>query len=1471
MNKILGIDMGTSSIGLTVRNIENSNNIVNQLELFSSVIFKSGAGKDDKGFTVKSYAGERTSKRSPRRLYQARKYRIWETLKVLIKYKLCPLSSADLDKWCKYDKEKGLKREYPIDANKFEQWIRLDFNGDGQSDYSSPYQLRAELATEQLDFSIELNRFKLGRALYHIAQRRGFKSSKGETIKEQEQAIEHDDSIKIEEDLSLSLKKSEENKAKDLVQYINVNNFLTVGCAFAQLEKEGIRIRASKYEAVRSLYIDEIKRIFDFQKELHLESDSFKEINKAIFYKRPLRSQKGLIGKCTLEPSKSRCAISHPEFEEFRAWSFINNIKYRKSYTDEWLVLTKEQKNKLFENKFMRTLSNFKFEEIRVWIEKVVEFPLSYKAKTINYKENTSVSACPISGRIKNLLGENWKSVLIQTDKTRINQKTGEEHSISYNYEDIWHICFSYEDAEQVEEFAKLNLNNYKTHELIKIWGAIQQGYAQLSLKAIKNINRFLKLGLIYSEAALIAKLPEIFGEERWNTNEKNFLLEISSLIEKNRNEKRILSIANNLIANYKSLNEADQFAYKNISYVLDISDLKDIDNYSKESFGQKTWYQMSQNEKNKIIAEVTNLYQDFFATSKRDFYHLPKLGETIKSYLSNSYEFLHCSNNFIDKQTKLPCTCKVCNKLSTIYHPSMIEFYKPVREQQINYDGIILSKRLLESPVIGALKNPMVMRVMHILRKQINTLILDEIIDEDTRIVVETARDFNDANMRWAIEAYQREREKENKEFAKSIQELYKTEREINDEEIEKARLLVEQHEIPVVSGTYKKSVEKYRLWLEQGCQCIYTGKIINLTKLLSENGGVDFEHTIPRSISFDDSLANLTVCDLYYNRKIKKNQIPTQLPNYDKDYEIDGVKYTAILPRLEHWKEKVEAIKDNVASWKAKAKRAQEKDSKDYAIRQRHLWELELEYWKIKLERFTMVEVTSGFKNSQLVDTRIITKYAYHYLKSAFNNVEVQKGTVTASFRKILGVQSLNEKKNRDKHSHHAIDAAILTLIPTAAKREKMLELFYKIDEEKELGHDVSFLEIQLEKEKRNCNLSGNLSDIISIIEDNILINHISKDQSLTPANKKVRIKGQIVPFKDSVGKIIYQTNEDGSLKYRKHKDGNPIYKKDEKGNFILENGEKIKIYLPEPKYKTGDCIRGQLHGDTFYGAIKQVQKDENNKFIRDENGKMVIGAETYYVVRRELKYKKNALDKGFASLDDLESKIVDKHVFEMIKSQCVDGNFKDACEDGFYMLDKKGNKVNKIRHIRCKTSIKNPLAIKKQTYLSDKDYKQFFYTGMGDLYVMCKYESDDNKNKEFVIYSLFNISENRKNNIEDVPTIIESKKKRIKLRLKTMIKVGDKFLLYKNRPEDVIELAHKDQLKRLYIVRAFENGGNRIVLKHHLNSQEDKVLGLGNPIADFENLPPKIRCSINTLTFLKEEDDFVIKSNGEFEFTN
>ena len=47
--KILGIDLGTNSIGLAVRNTDNGNNIVDQLEYYTSIIFKSGVGNGDKG------------------------------------------------------------------------------------------------------------------------------------------------------------------------------------------------------------------------------------------------------------------------------------------------------------------------------------------------------------------------------------------------------------------------------------------------------------------------------------------------------------------------------------------------------------------------------------------------------------------------------------------------------------------------------------------------------------------------------------------------------------------------------------------------------------------------------------------------------------------------------------------------------------------------------------------------------------------------------------------------------------------------------------------------------------------------------------------------------------------------------------------------------------------------------------------------------------------------------------------------------------------------------------------------------------------------------------------------------------------------------------------------------------------------------------------------------------------------------
>ena len=60
-------------------------------------------------------------------------------------------------------------------------------------------------------------------------------------------------------DISAELKKSEQKKSSDLTAYMAEHNLKTVGCAFYHLEQNNIRIRDSKYQAVRSQYKEEIE------------------------------------------------------------------------------------------------------------------------------------------------------------------------------------------------------------------------------------------------------------------------------------------------------------------------------------------------------------------------------------------------------------------------------------------------------------------------------------------------------------------------------------------------------------------------------------------------------------------------------------------------------------------------------------------------------------------------------------------------------------------------------------------------------------------------------------------------------------------------------------------------------------------------------------------------------------------------------------------------------------------------------------------------------------------------------------------------------------------------------------------------------------------------------------------------------------------------------------------------------------
>jgi CRISPR-associated endonuclease Csn1 len=271
-----------------------------------------------------------------------------------------------------------------------------------------------------------------------------------------------------------------------------------------------------------------------------------------------------------------------------------------------------------------------------------------------------------------------------------------------------------------------------------------------------------------------------------------------------------------------------------------------------------------------------------------------------------------------------------------------------------------------------------------------------------------------------------------------------------------------------------------------------------------------------------------------------------------------------------------------------------------------------------------------------------------------------------------------------------------------------------------------------------------------------------------------------------------------------------------------------------------------------------------DKNESAVLDENGNIVPDTSNIkYVVRRQLKYKASKRDSGFKDWEELEKAIVDKALYELMRNQHLGLDFKTACEKGIYMLDKDGNRINRIRHIRCyATSVKNPVSVKAQTYLSKHEHKQQYWAESGDLVYMSKYQSKDGKIIRYELCSLYAISQNRKNGIEDIPLSTLDKKSR-KLDLIYTLRSGMSVLIYKDHTDELHGMPNDELSKRLYVIDGFETDGNRIIIRHHLSAQKD--LGKGESIKNWEKLPKKIRCGIATLNFLVEGIDFIITALG------
>lgn len=1432
MAKILGLDLGTNSIGWAIVDREGTN--------FSLVdkgvrIFSEGVNIEAKTNSESSKAAQRTEYRNGRKLKYRRKIRKIDLLKVLSDNNLCPkLSDNELNEW-------RYKKIYPQNDD-FRKWLSTDTQEseeERKKQNDNPYYFRFKSCKELLDLKNKKDRHDLGRAFYHIAQRRGFLSNRLDTsdnsiIEEKKSEITAiineansiNDFSEFYNDFLLSYDKDDANdkplftllrafnlilkennnltfdelKGK-LVERLNKKDFLgkvkraisdlsekienkgcsTLGEYFYILYAKGQKIRG-EYTHREEHYLKEFNIICDKQ---NVPSEIRNQLQEAIFFQRPLKSQKGLVAKCPLENRKACVPISHPDFEAFRMYSYVNNIKIKTQIDEKLRVLNNDEKT-LIENLFYRkSKSNFDFEEIA---KKLTPKNLKsgyFKDKNckefdvlFNYTLGSNVSGCPTTANLRDVFGQDWKEYLSANfDRPNKNGNNKTEDEI---IDAIWHVLFRFDKEDRLKQFALENLScDEKTaSKFSKI--KLKQDYGSLSLKAIRNILPYLKQGLIYSHAVFLANMKNVLPCEVWSDEENRKVIndEIFSIIE-NYNEYSIkVDIVNGLIKNIKK-----EQAVWNANNVFVVEAYQnDLNKQVISFFGSKKWESFSKENQKEVLEECFILFanQMKLNSGRGEFAKKRTIDEILKEFLNDNFG--------VDE-----------NSLNKVYHPSAIEIYKKAKRNED--DG----KIYLGSPIISSIKNPMAMRALHQLRKVINQLIKDDLIDEETVVHIEMPRELNSANERVAIRQWQEDLKNKRKKYIDDIKQLYK----------EQCNLDVEPTEDEIL---------KFQLWIEQNKVCLYTGKNIGICDFIGSNPKFDIEHTIPRSRSLDNSQINKTLCCSIYNREVKKDKIPFECNNHEE-----------ILPKISHWYARYKDLEEQIKQRSKQVKAASTKESRDKYIQQRTKLKFEYSYYKKKYATFTYEEIPEGFKNSQSVDIGIISRYGNLFLKTLFNKVYPIKGKTTANLREMWGL----EQKQRTNHAHHAKDAVVVACC-TRDINDALANYYHDLEQFEFYGKSKPSFSHRIPWRGFN--------DDVKEFENNTLISHHTPDVLPVQSKKAIRKRG------------IIQRNEKGEI-----------------------------------KYKQGDTVRGALHKESFYGAIK---REEINK----KTGKSEEVVK--YVLRKAIENFsdsdiKNIVDdkiKAIVENGREQEKLIKKEIEELKKQiknvkEEEEQTFKDAIEllenkikSELYILPNNNGNPIPIKKIRYFTSdVTNPLLIKKHRDISRHEHKQHYFAKNDGNYCLALYEGIDGKGKMQRTHVLLNTldagSYYKLSNVDKKIYPIAPEKDEDLNSLKYILTKGKMVLIYDKSPNELKEMTSLKLLDRLFQITQLDvEKSAEIKLLHHTEARDKKVItesmGLKTGMKGGKNLGehkkyPWIKIGVNSFDCLVEGYEFEILPTGKITF--
>ena len=320
-----------------------------------------------------------------------------------------------------------------------------------------PYPLRKRAIQEPL------SPYDLGRALFHLNQRRGFKSNRNAKAKDDEKQSREDLSA-----LDIALRESGQT----------LGEFLA-----ARLERgEPVRFRPGVgLYPDRAMYEKDFGAIRKQQKPHHdLRPDQWDTLKEIIFFQRPLKPVEP--GGCLLEEGERRAAKAMPSAQEFRMLQEVNNLRVRAGAEVE-RPLRQDERSRVLQR--LREGKDIDLQKPIKNLRLVGSFNLSRGGrKKLQGDQVTTRLAKP------ELFGERWLGLPLGERNAIVERllETDDPDTVRQAAVSEWGL-----DEKQAKEVAGVSLPD---------------GHLHLSVKAIQNILPHLDAGMRYDEAVVKANYP---------------------------------------------------------------------------------------------------------------------------------------------------------------------------------------------------------------------------------------------------------------------------------------------------------------------------------------------------------------------------------------------------------------------------------------------------------------------------------------------------------------------------------------------------------------------------------------------------------------------------------------------------------------------------------------------------------------------------------------------------------------------------------------------------------------------------------------------------------------------------------------------------------------------------------------------------------------------------------------------------